>query len=151
MKQIKVDNEKFFEDAKIYFKNAEDAIIVQKDNRKLKGVKGNIYGIYVEKEIKYIGERQNGKITMRLNQHFYKCSKGTQSKLKEVQKAFDSGAKVSYKTLLIEPDYERYALETYLIQNIKSLEWNIKEKNGEKCIKSAEISSDKDIKFELVD
>ena len=63
--------------------------------------------------------------------------------------AFAAGKKVSYKTLLIEPDYERYALETYLIQNIDNLEWNIKEKGKMKTIKSVEISSDENIEFVL--
>lgn len=149
VKEIKVDNEKLYEDAKKYFENSKDTIEVPKDSRRLNSVSGNIYGIYVNDQIKYIGERQSGKITTRLNQHFHRCSEKTQSKLKEVECAFAAGEKVSYKTLLIVPDYERYALETYLIQNIDNLEWNIKEKGKMKTIKSVEISSDENIEFVL--
>lgn len=149
MKEIKVDNEKLYEDAKKYFENSKDTIEVPKDSRRLNSVSGNIYGIYVNDQIKYIGERQSGKITTRLNQHLHRCSEKTQSKLKEVECAFAAGEKVSYKTLLIVPDYERYALETYLIQNIDNLEWNIKEKGKMKTIKSVEISSDENIEFVL--
>jgi hypothetical protein len=73
----------------------------------LKNIKGNIYGLYVNDELKYIGERQKGNLTNRLNTHFHCCPEGTKSKLDKVKEAFSEKNKVSYKTLLIEPDYER--------------------------------------------
>ena len=113
-----------------YFSSAEGATEVNKGD-KLEKIEGNIYAIYVDGKIKYIGERQSGKIAYRLNQHFFSCPPGTSSKLSKVTEAFDQNKKVAYKTLLVVPDYERYSVETYLIQNIAGLDWNIRDKKHE--------------------
>lgn len=128
MEKIKIDNEDIFKKALSYFENSSDSIEVKKSDSSLKNIQGNIYGLYVDDELKYIGDRQSDKIASRLNEHLHKCSESTNSKLKEVTEAYNSNKKVSYKTLLIEPDYQRYALEVYLIQNIDSLPWNIRDK-----------------------
>lgn len=128
VKIIEVNNEELFKQALEYFNDSSDSIEVKKDDQNLKGIQGNIYGLYVEDKLMYIGERQNGKISSRLNMHLHKCPEGTNSKLNEVNEAYNSNKKVSYKTLLIKPDYQRYAFETYLIQNISSLSWNIRDK-----------------------
>lgn len=128
MKSIEVNNEESFNEALEYFNDSSDSVEVKKGDQNLKGIKGNVYGLYVDDKLMYIGERQNGKISSRLNMHLHKCPKGTNSKLNEVNEAYNSNKKVSYKTLLIEPDYQRYALETFLIQNISSLPWNVRDK-----------------------
>lgn len=89
----------------------------------------------------YIGERQQGKLASRLNQHLHSCPKGTNSKLEKILEAYSANKKVSYKTFLIEPDYERYALETYLIININPLLWNIRD--NKKQVDFLTDSSDK--------
>ena len=139
MKPIIVDNEMSFKEALKYFKDSSDSIEVNEGDPNLKGIEGNIYGLYVGDQLMYIGERQRGKMSSRLNMHLHKCPKGTNSKLNEVKDAYKLGEKVSYKTLLIEPDYQRYALETYLIQNISPLPWNIRDK---KRVVTFETSND---------
>ena len=101
----------------------------------LKEVSGNVYGIYVDSKLVYVGERSKGSITTRLNQHFHSCSKGTSSKLEKVQAAYDSEKTVGYKTILVEPDFERYSVETYLIKNL-DCPWNVRDKK-----KTVELSA----------
>ena len=139
MKSIKVNNEKLFKKALEYFNDSSDAVEVKENDQNLEGIQGNIYGLYVGDQLMYIGERQNGKMSSRLNMHLHTCPKGTNSKLNEVKDAYKLGKKVSYKTLLIEPDYQRYALETYLIQNISPLPWNIRDR---KRVVTFETSND---------
>ena len=144
----KVNNETEYKKALDYFKDSNGTTEVKQSDPNLTGIKGNIYGLYVNGTLKYIGERQCGKLTNRLNNHLKGCSDGTKSKHAEVTKAYASGNIVSYKTLLIEQDYERYSLETYLIKNIDTLEWNIRDKGGKKT-KVAEISPTDDIDVEI--
>ena len=143
---MEVNNEEIFKKAKEYFEETED-IIPFNENDEIPKMEGNIYGLYVDKKLMYIGERQNGKIHERLKQHFRGCSESTKSKHKEISEEVNNKKKVGYKTLLIEPDYERYSLETYLIINIKDLPWNCRDKGSKK--KVAELSSTDDIEVEL--
>ena len=124
--ELKIDNEKELKEALEYFKKTDDIIKITKDKLPLKKVSGNVYGIYVDDELVYIGERSKGSITTRLNQHFHSCSKGTSSKLEKVQAAYKDGKKVAYKTILVEPDFERYSVETYLIKNL-ACPWNVRD------------------------
>ena len=119
--------------------------MVKKTDPELKttDVEGNVYALYVDNELRYIGERQSDKIASRLNNHLHSCPRSTNSKLKEIDSAYASNKKVSYKTLLIEPDYQRYALETYLIQNITSLPWNVRDRK--KVVTFETSDSDKTI------
>lgn len=144
---ISVDNSSKFEEAKKYFMNSSDSKEVKQTDEPLSKIDGNIYALYVDETLKYIGERQSGKIASRLNQHLHSCPSGTSSKLDKVNEAYKNGKKVSYKTLLITPDYERYSLETFLIQNINTLEWNVRDK-GKKFI---EISPTDDIEVETTE
>lgn len=144
---ISVDNSSIFEKAKEYFQDSSDSIEVKQTDKPLSKIDGNIYGLYVDGTLKYIGERQSGKIASRLNQHLHSCPSGTSSKLDEVNEAYADKKKVTYKTLLITPDYERYSLETFLIQNIDKLEWNVRDK-GKKFI---EISPTDDIEVETTE
>lgn len=85
---------------------------------------GNVYGIYENKELVYIGERQEGKIHERLNQHFVSCSSSTSSKLGEVNNALKNNKdSIGYKVLQVIPDYERYSVETFLIKKFRP-KWN---------------------------
>ena len=143
--EIKFDNQTEMEKAKKYFENTSDLVIVPSDKRRLSNVDGNIYALYVDKKIKYVGERQSGKITCRLNQHLSKCSDKTSSKIDKIEIAFENKQEVAYKTLKVVPEYERYSVETYLIQNIKDLEWNIRDTNK----KIMEISPTEEIEVEL--
>lgn len=61
VKTITVDNEKSYKPALTYFLDSSDAIEVKKTDLPLKGVKGNIYALYVDNVLMYIGERQKGK------------------------------------------------------------------------------------------
>ena len=124
--ELKIDNEKELKEALEYYKKTDDIIKITKEKLPLKKVSGNAYGIYVDDELVYIGERSKGSITTRLNQHFHSCSKGTSSKLEKVQAAYKDGKKVAYKTILVEPDFERYSVETYLIKNL-ACPWNVRD------------------------
>lgn len=147
MKTLKVNNKRFKEVIN-YFKNCNDITIVYESDLPLKGIEGNIYGLYVDNILVYIGERKQGKITERLNQHLHQCPKGTSSKLSEVQNAYRNKQIVGYKTLLVNPDYERYSVETYLIMNIDSLEWNIRDRNV-KHKKTIEVSNSGELEIEI--
>lgn len=140
--RIKLDNNKELESAKSFFEKTCDIIVVDQNNRQVQTAVGNIYALYVDKKIMYIGERQSNKIISRLNEHLFKCSESTHSKLHEIEKAFASNKEVAYKTLCVEPDFERYSVEAYLISNIKGLEWNTRDKK-----KTMEVSGTNDIEI----
>ena len=125
--EITLNNQAELEKAKCFFEDTSDLISVNSSELPLSSVEGNIYALYVDKKIKYIGERQSGKITERLNQHLHKCSSSTSSKLNKIENAFKNNQTVAYKTLTVFPEYERYSVETYLIQNIEDLEWNVRD------------------------
>lgn len=57
VKLIKVDNEGTYKLVIEYFMDWKDAIEVKENDLPLKNIKGNIYGLYVNDVLKYIGER----------------------------------------------------------------------------------------------
>ena len=105
-----------------------------KENR-LKAI-GNIYFLYSNGELKYIGQRQAKGIKTRLNQHLFGKSfsvnknnvqNGTISKWNKVNIEIESGNQMTFKTILIEPDNLRTTIELELINHFKP-EWNIQGK-----------------------
>ena len=105
-----------------------------KENR-LKAI-GNIYFLYSNGELKYIGQRQAKGIKTRLDQHLFGKSfsvnknnvqNGTISKWNKVNVEIESGNQMTFKTILIEPDNLRTTIELELINHFKP-EWNIQGK-----------------------
>ena len=97
---------------------------------------GNIYFIYSNGEMKYIGQRQSKGIKTRLDQHLFGKSfsvdknnvqNGTISKWNMVSAEIENGNKITFKTILIEPDNLRTTIELELINHFKP-EWNIQGK-----------------------
>ena len=111
---------------KVYQRTNED---------RLKAI-GNIYFIYSNGEMKYIGQRQAKGIRTRLDQHLFGKSfsvdknnvqNGTISKWNMVSTEIENGNKITFKTILIKPDNLRTTIELELINHFKP-EWNIKGK-----------------------
>ena len=108
----------------------------QRTNKdRLKAI-GNIYFLYSNGEMKYIGQRQAKGIKTRLNQHLFGKSfsvnknnvqNGTISKWNKVNVEIESGKLITFKTILIEPDNLRTTIELELINHFKP-EWNIQGK-----------------------
>jgi len=97
---------------------------------------GNIYFLFSDNELKYIGQRQAKGIKTRLDQHLFGKSfsvdennkqNGTVSKWHKVQEELNAGKDISFKTILIEPDTLRTTIELELISRLKP-EWNIQGK-----------------------
>jgi hypothetical protein len=102
---------------------------------RLKAV-GNIYFVYSNGEMKYIGQRQAKSIKTRLDQHLFGKSfsvdknnvqNGTISKWNKVSTEIENGNKITFKTILIKPDNLRTTIELELINHFKP-EWNIQGK-----------------------
>ena len=111
---------------KVYQRTNED---------RLKAI-GNIYFIYSNGEMKYIGQRQAKGIKTRLDQHLFGKSfsvdknnvqNGTISKWNMVSVEIENGNKITFKTILIKPDNLRTTIELELINHFKP-EWNIQGK-----------------------
>ena len=108
----------------------------QRTNKdRLKAI-GNIYFLYSNGEMKYIGQRQAKGIKTRLNQHLFGKSfsvnknnvqNGTISKWNKVNIEIEGGNQMTFKTILIEPDNLRTTIELELINHFKP-EWNIQGK-----------------------
>lgn len=99
---------------------------------RLKAV-GNIYFIYSNGVLKYIGQRQAPSIKTRLDQHLFGKSysvdrnnvqNGTVSKWNKVKDELERGKEITFKTILIEPDNLRTSIELELIKHF-SPDWNI--------------------------
>jgi len=91
----------------------------------------NMYAIF-EKEydsadwkLVYIGVRQKKAIRQRLSQHFFKCHKGTESKLDKVIQIVSEGHMVGLTAALLDDDLLRTSIESHLIERRKP-EWNVR-------------------------
>ena len=102
---------------------------------RLKAV-GNIYMIFSNGNLKYIGQRQAKGIKTRLDQHLFGKSysvdennvqNGTISKWNLIKKEVDNGNTITFKTVLVQPDSLRTTIELELIRKL-SPEWNIQGK-----------------------
>lgn len=105
-------------------------------NDRLKSV-GNIYFIYCNSVLKYIGQRQAKGIKTRMNQHLFGKSysvnenniqNGTVSKWDKIKEEVEKGNIITFKTILIQPDNLRTTIELELIKHFKP-EWNKQGKN----------------------
>lgn len=121
---------------KIALKEFEKSTLCKRsDENRLKAI-GNIYFLFSNGILKYIGQRQSNAIKTRLNQHLFGKSfsvdsnniqNGTISKWNKVKFELDNGNEISFKTILIEPDSLRTTIELELISILKP-EWNIQGK-----------------------
>ncbi len=115
------------------FHNAE---FKERTNESRLNAVGNIYFLFSNNKLKYIGQRQAIGIKTRLDQHLFGKSysidkngkqNGTISKWNLVKQEIDNGNKISFKTILIEPDNLRTTIELELIKRLNP-EWNIQGK-----------------------
>lgn len=127
------DIDKITDSALMEYKNAPIKNRTQED--RLNAI-GNIYFIFSDNQLKYIGQRQAKGIKTRLDQHLFGKSfsinennvqNGTVSKWDKVQEELIKGKKITFKTILIQPDSLRTTIELELISRLKP-EWNIQGK-----------------------
>lgn len=114
-------------------KEYERAPFKQRTKKDRLSASGNIYFIFSNKVLKYIGQRHSESIKTRLNNHLfgssYKVDKngkqiGTVSKWHKVKEELDKGNEITFKTILIKPESLRKAIELELISKLDS-KWNI--------------------------
>ena len=114
----------------------EKAELKERTNENRLSAIGNIYFLYSNKKLKYIGQRQSKGIKTRLDQHLFGKSysvddkgkqNGTISKWNLVKQELDNGNEISFKTILIEPDNLRTTIELEMIKKLNP-EWNIQGK-----------------------
>ncbi|MFT4669133.1 MAG: hypothetical protein ACI9M9_000069 [Flavobacteriaceae bacterium] len=114
----------------------EKSPVFQRTNEdRLKAV-GNIYFLYSNENLKYIGQRQANGIKTRLSQHLFGKSysednnnvqNGTVSKWNKVNEELEKGKKITFRTIHIKPDSLRTTIELELINYFKP-KWNIQGK-----------------------
>lgn len=114
----------------------ESAPLMQRSHEnRLKAV-GNIYFIFVNDTLVYVGQRQAKAIKTRLDQHLFGKSfsmgknnvqNGTVSKWDRVKAELDQGNNISFKTILIHPDSLRTTIELELIKRLDP-PWNLQGK-----------------------
>ena len=127
------DINKWTNRALVEFNNAK---IKQRTNKdRLKAI-GNIYFLFSNDELMYIGQRQANGIKQRLDQHLFGKSysidsrgkqNGTISKWNKVRDEIEKGNEITFKTILITPDTLRTTIELELISRLKP-NWNIQGK-----------------------
>jgi len=114
----------------------ENSTLKKRDNKDRLGAIGNIYFIFSDGVLKYIGQRQAKGIRTRLDQHLFGKSysvdqnnkqNGTISKWDKVKYELNIGKEINFKTILIEPDSLRTTIELELISFLKP-DWNIQGK-----------------------
>ena len=114
----------------------ENSTLKKRDNQDRLGAIGNIYFIFSDGVLKYIGQRQAKGIRTRLDQHLFGKSysvdqnnkqNGTISKWDKVNHELNIGKEINFKTILIEPDSLRTTIELELISLLKP-DWNIQGK-----------------------
>ena len=114
----------------------ENSTLKKRDNQDRLSAIGNIYFIFSDGVLKYIGQRQAKGIRTRLDQHLFGKSysvdqnnkqNGTISKWDKVNHELNIGKEINFKTILIEPDSLRTTIELELISFLKP-DWNIQGK-----------------------
>lgn len=114
----------------------QNSTLKKRDNQDRLSAIGNIYFIFSDGVLKYIGQRQAKGIRTRLDQHLYGKSysvdqnnkqNGTISKWDKVKYELNNGKEINFKTILIEPDSLRTTIELELISILKP-DWNIQGK-----------------------
>lgn len=86
---------------------------------------GNIYFIYADDELKYVGQRKIKDIKSRLQNHFTGNGEkhGTGSQWKKFSAEREFGRRMTFKTITISPDSFRTTIEEELIKRLKPA-WN---------------------------
>lgn len=114
----------------------DNAPLMKRTNDHRLNAIGNIYFLFSDGILKYIGQRQAKGIRTRLDQHLFGKSfsvdknnkqNGTISKWDKVENEIKKGKEISFKTILIEPDSLRTTIELELIAQLKP-DWNIQGK-----------------------
>lgn len=114
-------------------KEMEKSPFLNRTNEDRLKAKGNIYFIYSNGELKYIGQRQAKNIKTRLDQHLFGKSysvdennvqNGTVSKWHMVKNELENDKIITFKAVTVEPDTLRTTIELELISRLKP-EWNI--------------------------
>lgn len=114
-------------------KEMEKSPFLNRTNEDRLKAKGNIYFIYSNGELKYIGQRQAKNIKTRLDQHLFGKSysvdennvqNGTVSKWHMVKSELENDKIITFKAVAVEPDTLRTTIELELISRLKP-EWNI--------------------------
>lgn len=114
----------------------QNSTLKKRDNQDRLSAIGNIYFIFSDGVLKYIGQRQAKGIRTRLDQHLFGKSysvdqnnkqNGTISKWDKVKYELNIGKEINFKTILIEPDSLRTTIELELISLLKP-DWNIQGK-----------------------
>lgn len=107
--------------------------IKQQNNNLLSNLRNraNLYAIYRRTsengkwEPVYVGERKSEGMRERITQHLIDKDEGTGSKLKEVKETVRRGGRIGVSFLLVKPESLRLCVEEYIIDNTKSLIWNV--------------------------
>lgn len=114
----------------------ENSPLLNRTNEDRLKAKGNIYFIYSNGGLKYIGQRQTKHIRTRLDQHLFGKSysvnennvqNGTVSKWHMIKMEIENEKEITFKAVEIEPDTLRTTIELELISRL-SPEWNIQGK-----------------------
>lgn len=119
-------------------KQMEKSPFLNRTNEDRLKAKGNIYFIYSNCELKYIGQRQAKGIKTRLDQHLFGKSysvnerniqNGTVSKWHLVKIELENEKEITFKAVTVEPDNLRTTIELELISRLRP-EWNIQGKSS---------------------
>ena len=117
-------------------KEFENSAFYKRTNEDRLQAVGNIYFLFSNGVLKYIGQRQSNAIRTRLDQHLFGKSfsvdsnnvqNGTISKWDKVRSELENKNEITFKTILIEPDSFRTTIELELINRLNP-EWNIQGK-----------------------
>ena len=111
----------------------ENSIMIDATNENRLLATGNIYFIFSNAVLKYIGQRKSKGIKTRLKQHFEGSSfsvdergvqNGTVSKWNLVKEELALGNSITFKTIFVKPETLRTTIELELIEVYKP-KWNI--------------------------
>lgn len=110
----------------------EKAPLMKRTNEDRLNASGNIYFLYSNGELKYIGQRQAKSIKTRLDQHLFGKSysvdennvqNGTVSKWNMVKMELENSNEITFRAVKVELDNLRTTIELELISRLQP-EWN---------------------------
>jgi hypothetical protein len=92
--------------------------------------KPNVYGLLTKTngsdwKLRYIGQRKAKDITQRLKHHLIKKHQKTGAQLDKVKNELELNVQIGIKLTSVLPDQLRHYYEEKLLQDIKTLDWNI--------------------------
>ena len=90
----------------------------------------NLYGLLTKTfesdwNLRYIGQRKAKEITQRLRTHLIYKNQKTGAQLDKVKNELNSNVQIGIKLICILPDELRHYYEEKLLNEIKTLDWNI--------------------------